>query len=115
MSFVGPRPEVEKYVEMFADDYRTLLQVSPGITGVASIAFRNEERILARRKDPQSAYVEEILPAKIRLEKDYVSRASIWLDLQLIFLTLAVVLGYRSPFPTGLESTDGVDRGGDSL
>ena len=110
MSFVGPRPEVEKYVEMFSDEYRTLLQVPPGITGVASIAFRHEERILASRPDPQQAYVDEVLPAKIRLEKGYVRRSSVWLDLRLIFLTFAVVLGYPSPFATGLESIDGDGR-----
>lgn len=94
MSFVGPRPEVQEYVDLFRDDYKTLLSVRPGITDPGSIAFRHEEDILAAAADPRLAYVAEVLPEKIRLSKVYVVNSSIWLDIQLIFQTLLSVVGF---------------------
>ena len=71
MSLVGPRPEVRKYVEMFRDDYEEILRVRPGITDLASIKYRDEAEILGRADDPEKEYVEQILPEKIRLAKEY--------------------------------------------
>ena len=93
MSFVGPRPEVQKYVDLFHDDYKILLSVRPGITGLDSIAFRHEEDILAKASDPQAAYINEVAPAKIELAKQYVSKASVPFDIKLIWLTIVSVLG----------------------
>lgn len=88
MSFVGPRPEVPKYVEMFREDYEELLRVRPGITDIASLKYRNESEILGAADDPEQTYLSEVLPDKIALAKQYVSRSSLWLDLQLIVKTV---------------------------
>jgi lipopolysaccharide/colanic/teichoic acid biosynthesis glycosyltransferase len=74
MSLVGPRPEVPKYVEMFRDDYRTILSVRPGITDPASLKYRDESSVLALASDPEAAYIEQILPEKIALSKTYIER-----------------------------------------
>lgn len=92
MSIVGPRPEVPKYVEAFRTDYDEILQVRPGITDLASIEFRREEEILARYPDPTRAYVEHVLPTKIRLARDYVARQSFWLDVSIVARTVTRVV-----------------------
>lgn len=88
MSFVGPRPEVLKYVTMFKDEYRDVLTIKPGITDYASIEFRNEEEILRRYDDTEDGYVRDILPAKIELYKKYLKERGFLTDLKLVFLTL---------------------------
>jgi lipopolysaccharide/colanic/teichoic acid biosynthesis glycosyltransferase len=97
MSFVGPRPEVPKYVEMFRRDYQEILQVRPGITDLASIEYRDEAAVLGRAVDPEREYVERVLPEKIRLAKEYVRQASFWLDMQIIARTLWLLLRDRLP------------------
>lgn len=87
MSFVGPRPEVRKYVEKYPEDYEELLQVRPGITDIASLKYRHETEILGQYPDPERAYVEVVLPDKIALGKEYIRRSSLWLDLKLILMT----------------------------
>jgi len=89
MSLVGPRPEVPKYVDMFREDYETILGVRPGITDLASLAFRDEAALLGRADDPEEEYVTRILPEKIRLAKQYIARASLRFDLKIIFMTMA--------------------------
>ena len=91
MSLVGPRPEVPPYVEAFRTDYETILRARPGITDLASILYRREEEVLASYPDPETAYVEEILPAKISLAKQYVERQSLALDLSILARTLLSV------------------------
>jgi lipopolysaccharide/colanic/teichoic acid biosynthesis glycosyltransferase len=92
MSLVGPRPEVRKYVELFWKDYQDILAVRPGITDYASLRYRNEEAILAASPDPEKAYVEEVLPAKIALYHEYLRRMSFATDLQLILRTLTEIV-----------------------
>lgn len=92
MSIVGPRPEVPKYVKLFEKDYRKLLTVRPGMTGYASVVFRNEEQILSRYTEPETAYVTEILPKKIKLELIYVSRVSFILDIKIFLWTFLKVI-----------------------
>jgi lipopolysaccharide/colanic/teichoic acid biosynthesis glycosyltransferase len=87
MSLVGPRPEVPKYVEMFRDDYATILAVRPGLTDPASIKYRDEAAVLAASSDPERAYVERVLPDKIALARDYVAQASLFGDLRLLVQT----------------------------
>jgi lipopolysaccharide/colanic/teichoic acid biosynthesis glycosyltransferase len=87
MSLVGPRPEVRKYVEMFADEYKDILRVRPGITDFASIAYRNEAAILNASADSEKEYIERVLPEKIRLARDYLLRQSLWLDTAILFHT----------------------------
>ena len=88
MSLVGPRPEVRKYVELFRKEYGTILTVRPGLTDFASLKYRDESAILAAAEDPEAEYIRFILPDKLRLAEDYVQRASLALDLRLIFQTL---------------------------
>jgi lipopolysaccharide/colanic/teichoic acid biosynthesis glycosyltransferase len=88
MSFVGPRPEVRPYVELFRADYEEILKVLPGITDLASVKYRDETEVLARFEDPAAAYVRHVLPEKINLAKEYVRRSSLFLDITLIFKTL---------------------------
>ena len=102
MSFVGPRPEVPRYVNMFAEEYRELLAVRPGITDLASMAFRDEEILLGRSANPEDLYVREILPRKLALSHAYVRRRSFGLDLRLIARTVATILGWPR---TGEETT----------
>jgi lipopolysaccharide/colanic/teichoic acid biosynthesis glycosyltransferase len=88
MSLVGPRPEVEKWVNIYPDRWKVVLSVKPGMTDNASILFRSEESILAGSEDPVMTYQEEILPRKLDLYEDYVRNRSFWGDLRLIFKTL---------------------------
>jgi lipopolysaccharide/colanic/teichoic acid biosynthesis glycosyltransferase len=107
MSLVGPRPEVSRYVEMFPDDYRVILQVRPGITDLASIKYRDESTILGAAKDPENEYIHRVLPEKIRLAKEYVERQSLLLDLKIIVGTVFVVLAdstRRGPKGDGVEA-----------
>jgi lipopolysaccharide/colanic/teichoic acid biosynthesis glycosyltransferase len=88
MSFVGPRPEVRPYVELFRDDYKEILQVLPGITDLASVHYRDEGEVLGRFADPEAAYVGHILPEKINLAKEYIRRSSLFFDIALLLKTL---------------------------
>lgn len=88
MSVVGPRPEVPRYVALYPSSLRDIvLSVRPGITDLASIAFRDESTLLGQSNDPERTYVEEILPAKLRYAADYATTHSLWGDLQIIART----------------------------
>jgi lipopolysaccharide/colanic/teichoic acid biosynthesis glycosyltransferase len=96
MSLVGPRPEVLRYVACYPPDVRaTVLSVTPGITDLAAIQYKDESAILGRARDPERAYVETILPIKLAYYQRYVRERSFWLDLRILFLTLAAVFGPR--------------------
>jgi lipopolysaccharide/colanic/teichoic acid biosynthesis glycosyltransferase len=97
MSLVGPRPEVPEHVQFQAPTWRIVLQVRPGITDLASLLYRDEERILAASSDPNSFYRENILPAKLRLNLAYLRVRSFWRDVRLILLTVRYSL-YRNGF-----------------
>lgn len=100
MSMVGPRPEVPRYVALYPADQRaTVLSVRPGITDLASLAFRDESTLLARSADPERTYVEEILPIKLRHACNYVAQRSLWLDLRILALTALALLGVQQPAP----------------
>jgi len=88
MSLVGPRPEVEKYVTARQDDYQEILDIRPGITDVASLTYRDEEKVLEGKADPEEYYLHMVLPEKIKLAKEYVRKASLVYDLKIIALTL---------------------------
>jgi lipopolysaccharide/colanic/teichoic acid biosynthesis glycosyltransferase len=92
MSLVGPRPEVERYVKLFASDYEEILEVKPGITDLAAIEYRDEERILAASSDPESEYRSVVLPAKIRLYRRYLAERSFRTDLSIMARTVIAVL-----------------------
>lgn len=90
MQLVGARPEVDQYVRMFRSQYAVILQERPGITNPATLAFRHEEKLLSS-PDIEQQYVEEILPAKIRLSLEYQRRRTFTSDLGILIRTLAAV------------------------
>jgi len=92
MSLVGPRPEVPEFVNLEAPIWQALLQVRPGLTDVATLLFRDEERLLAASSDPTALYRETILPAKLILDVAYLRTRSFWRDLKLIYLTARYTL-----------------------
>ena len=92
MSFVGPRPEVPRYVEMYTPYQRQVLLVRPGITDYASIAYRNENDLLAGAEDPEHMYIDVIMPDKIELNMKYLREISPLADIRLIFATIAAVV-----------------------
>jgi len=92
MSLVGPRPEVPRYVARYDERQRAVLDVRPGITDPASIAYRDENAILAAASDPEAVYVREIMPAKLEMNLDYLARRSLLSDLGIILDTLLKVV-----------------------
>jgi len=92
MSIVGPRPEVEKYVMMFKEEYKEILRVKPGITDYATIEFRDEETILDQYRDVEEGYIKEVLPRKIELYKKYISEIGFLTDIKLILKTLLRII-----------------------
>jgi lipopolysaccharide/colanic/teichoic acid biosynthesis glycosyltransferase len=96
MSFVGPRPEVPRFVELFQREYAEILAIRPGITDLASLKYQDEASLLAKAEDPEEEYLQHVLPDKIRLAKDYLQHSSLFFDLWLIAKTLFKVLNYRT-------------------
>ena len=92
MSIVGPRPEVQMYVDMFTEGERAILSVRPGITDWASIWNPDEGGILAGSLDPEKTYMEKIRPEKIRLQLKYVRERSFWNDLKIIAQTIITIV-----------------------
>jgi lipopolysaccharide/colanic/teichoic acid biosynthesis glycosyltransferase len=92
MSFVGPRPEVPRYVALYTEEERRVLALRPGITDLASIKYRHEAEILARSPDPERTYVEEVMRDKLRINLDYAAQASWRTDLGVILRTLGALL-----------------------
>lgn len=92
MSLVGPRPEVRKYVEMYTPEQRRVLSVRPGITDYASIEYVDENRILGEAEDPDKAYVEKIMPDKIRYNMRYIEHKSVGEYFKIIFLTFGSII-----------------------
>ena len=96
MSFVGPRPEVRQYVELFRPEYEHILQVRPGLTDLASLKYSDEASILGQSEDPEEEYITRLLPDKIRLAREYIRRSSFLFDLRLIFETVGKLVGSRA-------------------
>ena len=92
MSFVGPRPEVQHYVNMFTEEDKAILSVRPGITDWASLWNPDEGAVLAGSSDPEKAYMKKIRPQKLKLQMKYVREQSFWSDLKIIFLTLKTIM-----------------------
>lgn len=88
MSFVGPRPEVRKYVNMYSEEQRYVLSIKPGITDWASVEFCNENELLQHAEDPENYYIERIIPAKIKQNMRYIKQHDIFTDFKIIWLTL---------------------------
>lgn len=92
MSFVGPRPEVRKYVELYDEEQRKVLAVRPGITDLASVKYRNENDLLDGKEDPEKFYVEKIMPDKLRINLEYLNDRSTLRDVRVIFATLSEIV-----------------------
>ncbi|MCW3072816.1 MAG: wcfS [Bacteroidetes bacterium] len=92
MSLVGPRPEVRKYVDLYSAEQLKVLDAKPGITDYASIEYSNENEILGKASDPEKVYIEEIMPAKLRLNLKYISELGVLTDFKIIFKTIFKIL-----------------------
>lgn len=99
MSFVGPRPEVQKFVDMYTEEEKAILKFRPGITDWSSIKFHNEGEIIAASgiADADEAYAKVIRPEKLRLQLKYVREQSLLLDIQIIFETVSTLFRTRIP------------------
>ena len=95
MSFVGPRPDVPGYADQLQGEDREVLKLRPGITGPASLKYRDEEELLSRQKDPQRYNDEVIFPDKVRINLYYLNHYSFLKDIQMIVCT---VLGRRMKY-----------------
>ncbi|MBS4067282.1 MAG: sugar transferase [Sulfurimonas sp.] len=98
MSFVGPRPEVQKFVDMYTDEEKIILTVRPGITDWSSIKFHNEGDIIESSgiTDADEAYLKLIRPEKLRLQMKYVRERTLWIDIKIIFCTILTIFSTRS-------------------
>jgi len=97
MSIVGPRPEVPHYVAGYRPEWQRLLTVRPGLTDAASLAFRDEERLLSLARDRGRAYTDIVMPMKLQLAVDDLARSSVLHDLELIARTALAIVRQRDP------------------
>lgn len=92
MSLVGPRPEVKKYTDLYTEEQKQVLQVRPGITDWASIKYVDENKILGEAKDPDEAYVNLIMPNKIKLNMVYIQHQTLGEYFKIIFTTFKEIV-----------------------
>ena len=92
MSLVGPRPEVRRYVDLYTEEQRRVLSVRPGITDYASIEYIDENRLLAQSDNPDKAYIEQIMPAKIALNMRYINHPTVGEYMKIILITFAKII-----------------------
>lgn len=97
MSIVGPRPEVQKFVDLYTDEEKQILSVRPGITDWSSIKFHNEGEIIEASgiKDADEAYAKLIRPKKLKLQLKYVRERTIWIDIKIIVSTILTLFSTR--------------------
>lgn len=88
MSFVGPRPEVRRYVDLYSKEQMKVLSVRPGITDPASIKYRNENDILSSASNPEEYYIQHIMPDKLKINIDYINTQTFIKDIKIIFQTI---------------------------
>ncbi len=92
MSFVGPRPEVRRYVNIYTKEQLHVLDVRPGITDRASVKYRNENDLLAKASNPEEYYVNVIMQDKLAINLDYVANHTLLSDISLIFSTFGAII-----------------------
>lgn len=92
MSLVGPRPEVKKYTDLYTEEQKQVLKVRPGITDWASIKYVDENKILGEAKDPDEAYVNLIMPNKIKLNMVYIQHQTLGEYFKIIFTTFKEIV-----------------------
>jgi len=88
MNLVGPRPEVARYIKYYKPEWESVFSVKPGITDLATLQFRDEENVLEGAIDCEQAYIDVVLPLKMKLAIEYVDRRSLWLDFKILVLTV---------------------------
>lgn len=88
MSFVGPRPEVRRYVDLYSEEQMKVLSVRPGITDPASIKYRNENDLLSSESNPEQYYIQHIMPDKLKINIDYINTRTFIKDIKIIFQTI---------------------------
>ena len=91
MSFVGPRPEVRQFVNLYSEIQKKVLNVKPGITDLASIEFRNENEILSKEDDPNQYYIDCIMPKKLEINLKYIAQRNLLKDFTVIIKTIKVI------------------------
>ncbi|WP_343634404.1 sugar transferase [Fluviicola sp.] len=87
MSIVGPRPEVQEYVDLYTPEQREVLSVKPGITDYASLEYFKENELLGKSENPRETYIHEIMPAKIALNKKYIANPTLSQDIKIMWQT----------------------------
>lgn len=92
MSLVGPRPEVRRYVNLYSARQLKVLDVKPGITDYASIEYSDENELLGNSSDPDATYINEIMPAKLALNLQYINEKSMWVDFKILFKTILKIV-----------------------
>jgi lipopolysaccharide/colanic/teichoic acid biosynthesis glycosyltransferase len=108
MSLVGPRPEVQKFVDMYTEEEKQILAVRPGITDWSSIKFHNEGEIIESSgiADADEAYARLIRPEKLRLQLKYVHEHNLWIDFKIILCTILTIVSSRvGGKPVGVPQT----------
>lgn len=95
MSIVGPRPETPNFVALYNEEQLNVLNIRPGLTDYASLEYINENEILKKYSDPEKAYVNIVMPAKLKLNMQYLNQKSLLVDLKIIFKTLLKILGEK--------------------
>lgn len=93
MSLVGPRPELPRYLRFYTEEQKRVFDVRPGLTDLGTLKFRDEAKLLEKAEEPETFYVEHILPEKLRWNLDYVERQDFFYDLGILLKTGAVVCG----------------------
>ena len=88
MSLVGPRPEVPRYVELYNEEQRKVLEVKPGITDLASIRYRDENDLLGEAENPDHLYINTIMPDKLALNLEYINKNNVFFDIYIILKTI---------------------------
>jgi len=88
MSLIGPRPETSDHVEYYTEEQRRVLSVKPGITGMTQLEYRDEEQKLKGQSDPDAYYINVLMPAKLKIDLNYVEKLSLFLDVKLLLKTI---------------------------
>lgn len=92
MSFVGTRPEVLKYVELYTNEMKATLLMKAGVTSLASIKFKDEEKLLQSSDDVDKSYIENVLPKKMEYNLEYIKKFNFFYDIKLMFMTVKAVI-----------------------
>ena len=92
MSFVGPRPELERYVNQYSKEQLMVLNTKPGLTGLDSLNFTKESELLKGKENPETFYIEHIMPIKLKYNLTYMHKKSLWFDIKIIIKTIGKII-----------------------